>query len=353
MIGRLGRATLRPRLAALPGEALRWSVAVAIGLGGFGIFVALVGADPFAAIEAMIRSTVLDRTGLGEVLVAAVPIILCALATAVPARAGLWNLGGQGQLVMGVIGATAVSLWLPAGTTGWVSLPLLMLGGAVLAAAWAGLSALMRVTVNLNEAISTLLMSYIALRVLDHLVHGPWKDPASLGYPQAELLPESQRLPLLGDGRVHAGIIVVAVLLVAVHYAMRRTTWGFRLRAVGGNGEAARRAGLPVRGLLVGAMLAGGALAGLAGAVQLAGVEHQARPGLAANYAFVGFLVSWMARHEPLKILLAGLVIGAIVVGGDALQIRADLPGASVNILMALLLLAVLGRSASPKGAVS
>lgn len=343
----------RERIRGGGPAALRWIVAIAIGLGGFAIFVAMVGADPFAAFDEMVRSTLLDRTGLGEVTIAAAPILLCALATAVPARAGLWNLGGQGQLVMGVIGATAVSIWLPAGTSAWLAMPLLLIGGAVLGAAWFGLSALMRVTVNLNEAISSLLMSYIAVRVLDYLVHGPWKDPASLGFPQAAALPDAQRMPLIGDGRMHLGILVAVGIMVAVYYLIRHTRWGFRLRVAGGNGEAARRAGLPVNRLLAVAMLAGGALAGLAGVIQLTGVEYQARPGIAANYAFIGFLVSWMARHDPLKILVASLVIGAIVVGGDSLQIQSDLPGASVNILMALLLLAVLGRGARSRGPVT
>ena len=331
-------------------EGLRWVVAIAIGLAGFSFFVALVGANPWEALTALWQATVVDDIGPGEVLVAAAPVILCALAVAIPARAGLWNLGGEGQLILGVIGATAVSMMIPADLPGIAALPFIALGGAVLGGAWAMVAALLRVAVNLNEAICSLLMSYVAVRVLDYFVHGPWKDPASLGFPQAAPLPESHRLPAILTGRMHVGIIIAAVALIAVYLLMRRTTWGFHLRVVGGNAEAGRRAGLPVKTLIVTSMAVGGGLAGLAGAVQLAGVEFQARPAIAGSYGFLGFLVSWLAKHDPRWILIAGVLIGGVAVGGDALQIDANLPGASVNILMALLLLAVLGRSAPARG---
>lgn len=348
----------RPRAGqALLAELGRWGLAVVIGLAGFAFFVAAVGSDPFDALSAMWRAAVVDPIGPGEVLVYAAPVILAALAVAVPARAGLWNLGGEGQITMGVIGATLASQALPSTLDTWVALPLLAIGAAIAGAIWCGIAGTLRVTVNLNEAISSLLMSYVALRVMDYLVNGPWKDPGSLGIPQAEPLPEAQRLPLLdwlpvfGGGRLHAGIIVAVVAIAVVLFASRRTVWGFRLRVVGGNPEAARRAGLPVRRLIITAMLAGGAIAGLAGFVQLTGIEGAAKGGIAGVYGFLGFLVSWLGRHDPVAILVFAVVVGGIAVGGDALQIDAGLPAASINILLALLLLAVLGRRGRARGA--
>lgn len=340
---------LRPP-GALVTETLRWAAAVLVGLGGFAFFVAAVGENPFEALSAMWRAAVVDPIGPGEVLVYAAPVVLAALAVAVPARAGLWNLGGEGQIAMGVVGATLASQLLPASLTSWAALPLLAIGAGIVGALWCGVAGLLRITVNLNEAISSLLLSYVALRVLDYLVNGPWKDPGSLGIPQAEPVPPSQRLPLLdwlpvvGGGRLHAGILIAVVAMAVVLYASRRTVWGFRLRVVGGNPEAARRAGLRVPLLILTAMLAGGALAGMAGFIQLTGVEGAAKGGVAGVYGFLGFLVSWLGRHDPFAILLGALVVGAIVVGGDALQIDAGLPAAAINILLALLLLAVLGR---------
>lgn len=343
------------RLRARSPRAVRAAAGVGsatlLGCLGFAIFVALVGRNPLEAFTAMWQSTIVDSVGPGEVLIAMAPIVLCALAVAVPARAGLWNLGGQGQVVCGVLGAAGVSLALPDELAAPVAILLLSLGGALAGAAWSGISALLRVSFNLNEAISSLLLSYVAVRILDYAVHGPWKDPASLGFPQARPLPEAHQLPTFGTGRVHAGIFIVLAMVLLIAFALGRTRWGFALRVVGGNTEAARRAGLPVGRLVVTSMLCGGALCGLAGAIQLAGVEINARPDIAAMYGFLGFLVSWLAGHRPGLILVAGLVIGAIVVGGDSLQISADLPAASVNILMALVLLAILGRSARTRGA--
>jgi len=346
-----------PDPAVLGRDLLRWGSAVVIGLAGFAFFVAAVGADPFEALSAMWRAAVVDPIGPGEVLVYAAPVILAALAVAIPARAGLWNLGGEGQITMGVVGATVASHMIPSSLDSWAALPLLAVGAAIAGAIWCGIAAVLRVSVNLNEAISSLLLSYVALRVLDYLVNGPWKDPGSLGIPQAEPLPASQQLPLLdwlpvfGGGRLHAGILVAVLALAVVLFASRRTVWGFRLRVVGGNPEAARRAGLPVKQLIITAMLAGGAIAGLAGFVQLTGVEGAAKGGIAGVYGFLGFLVSWLGRHDPVAILIGAVVVGGIAVGGDALQIDAGLPAASINILLALLLLAVLGRRGRARGA--
>lgn len=334
---------------------MRWVVALAAGLGGFALFVAVAGGSPWTAFDAIWNSTVVDSVGPGEVLVAAIPVILCSLAVAIPAWAGLWNLGGEGQLVMGAIGATIVSQSIPSSLGAWGAVPLLVIGGAVGGAIWCLLPALLRITVNLNEAISSLLLSYVALRILDYLVNGPWKDPKSLGFPQAEPLPDGHRLPAMdwlpfvGGGRLHYGLVIALVALVAAVIVHRYTRWGFRLRVVGGNGEAARRAGLPVKRLILVSMLVGGALAGVAGMVQLSGVEFQAKGGIASAYGFLGFLVSWLVRHDPRWIILAGIVIGGVRVGGDALQIEANLPAASVNVLLALLLLAVLARGRSER----
>lgn len=335
-----------------------WIMALGLAVAGFALVVAGIGASPWEAFSAMWTSTVVDSVGPGEVLVAATPILLCALAVAIPARAGLWNLGGEGQLVFGVIGATLVSQAIPDTLTSGLALPLLGLGGAVAAGIWCAIPAVLRVTVNLNEAISSLLLSYIALRVLDYLVNGPWKDPVSLGFPQAEPLPETHRLPLLesipyvGGGRLHVGFIVALVVAALVVFLFFRTRFGFLLRVVGGNDEAARRSGLPVARIIITAMIIGGLLAGLAGMVQLSGVEFQAKRGVAGAYGFLGFLVSWLTRHNPVWIVVASIAVGAVRVGGDALQIDADLPASSVNILLALLLLAVLvrgrGRKAVP-----
>ncbi len=152
-----------------------------------------------------------------------------------------------------------------------------------------------------------------------------------------------ERFPIIWGERVHAGIFVGLVAAVALWALMRWSTWGFKLRVLGGNPSAARRAGLAVGGLSIGAMVVGGAMAGLGGMIEVAGTEGRLRPELLAGYGFIGFLASWLARHDPLRCIGAAIVLGAIAVGGSGLKITAGLSGGAVNILMAVVLLAVLG----------
>jgi len=321
----------------------RWVVALGGALVVFGAFMSVKGADPLAAYADMWTSTFTSSNSLGEILIKASPILLAALAVAIPARAGLVNVGGEGQLVIGGVAAAGVALAFGEGGAGPGGMVLMMLAAAAAGAAWAALAGALRLWVGINEAVSTLLLNYLALDLMLFLIFDSWKDPNGSGQPATPPVPVGDRLALLGDSRVHAGIIVALVAAVVAHLAVNRTTWGFRLGVVGGNPEAARRSGYRVGLLLVGAIAVGGALAGLGGFVQLAGVEFKLRQGFLAGYGYIGFLASWLARHRPLQVAVGALALAAIAVGGDSLQIDSGLPAAGVNILMALVLVAVFG----------
>jgi simple sugar transport system permease protein len=176
-----------------------------------------------------------------------------------------------------------------------------------------------------------------------YLIYEPWKDAHGSGQPATRALAVGARLPLLGTTQVHVGIVLALVAAVGVWLVLRKTSFGFRLGVVGGNADAAARAGLPVRRLLLIALLLGGAFAGLAGAIQLAGVEFKLRPGFTANIGLLAFLASWLVRHRPLPVVGAALLLSAITVGGDSLQLDSGLPAATVHILTGLVLLAALG----------
>jgi len=321
--------------------AFRWLAAFAAALALFALFLLAKGADPLEAYEAMWNSASAD--GFGETLIRATPFLLAGLAVAVPARAGLFNIGGEGQLLVGAIGGTLVSRYLGADSGGTVATALILLGGALAGAAFAAIPALLRVYLKTNEAITSLLLNYVAGIMLTWLVFEPWKDPASLGQAYSESIGEGQELAIVWGNRVHAGIFVAATAALLIWLVLRSTRWGFRLRVLGGNPEAARRAGLAVGGLTLGAMLAGGALAGLGGAVELTGVEGRLRPDIMLGYGFIGFLASWLVRHDPLKLIGSAFLLAAIAVGGSGLKISSGLSGGAVNVLMALILLAVLG----------
>jgi simple sugar transport system permease protein len=229
--------------------------------------------------------------------------------------------------------------------TPMIQLALMAVAGMAGGAFWAAVPALLKRYAAASEAITSLLLNYVATLVLQWLVYGAWKDTTSLGFPQSRSLELDERFPIIWGSRVHAGIVLSVIAAVVVWAVVTYTPWGFRIRVVGGNAEAARRAGFRVGALALSAMLAGGALAGLAGMVELTGVEGQLRPSMLVGYGFVGFLASWLVKHEPLKIIGSAALMGALFVGANGLKSAASLSGAAVYVLMAVLLLAILGWS--------
>jgi simple sugar transport system permease protein len=308
----------------------------------FALLLLAKGADPVSGYRAMWNSVTRDSTAIGDVLVRAVPYLLAALAVIVPARAGLFNIGGEGQLLLGAIGGMWAANALGQSAPRAVTLLLMALGGMLFAGGWAALAAVLRLVVGTNEAISTLLLNYLAVLLLGWLVFGRWKDPGSTGFPRTRAYETVESLPVLW-GRVHIGVLVALPVCVAVWAALRYTAWGFQLTVLGQNPEAARRAGFRTGALSVSALAVGGALAGLGGMLQTSGIESNLRPGIMAGYGFTAVLAAWMVRQSPLRAIGSSLLLAVIAIGGNGLKIREGLSAASVNILMAIILLAVLG----------
>lgn len=279
---------------------------------------------------------------LEDTLVRATPFVFTGLAVAVPARAGLVNIGGEGQFSLAMVGVTGVLLLVGQSLPAPLLLPLLAIVGVLGGMLWAGIAAGLRVAANLNEALSTLLLNFVAPLILAYFVYGPWRDKSSFNLPLSKPLPDSARLPTYGATQLHLGIVIAVVAAIIVWVVLDSTRWGFGARVVGGNPEAARRAGLPVNRIVFVALVTGGALAGLGGMVELTGVEGVLRPGIGVGFGYIGFLASWMVGHRPLEILGSGFLLGAISIAGDSLQINANLPSTSVYVLMAIVLLVTL-----------
>jgi simple sugar transport system permease protein len=330
---------------AVARTGLRWLIAIGGAVAIFGLLMVTKGANPIDAYQSMWTSLLSD-TSLSAVLTKGTPLILAGLAVTIPAKAGMVNVGGEGQLLMGGVFAAGMSQALGTNVAGGVALVLILLAGAIGGGLWAGVAALLKRLVGISEAVTTLLLNYVALNVMFFLIYDPWKDANGSGQPATPPVPVSQRLPLLGNSKVHAGIVIALLAAAGIWWLLRSTRFGFQLRVVGGNTEAARRAGLRVGGLVIGAMVIGGALAGLGGATQLLGAEFKLRPGFLMTYGYIAFLASWLARHNPIRVALAALVLAAISITGDSLQIDSQLPAATVNILMALVLLGVFGFGA-------
>ena len=325
--------------------------AIAAALLVFALLLVAKGADPISGYRAMWDSITRDSNSIGDVLVRTGPYLLAALAVVVPARAGLFNIGGEGQLVIGAVVAFAAAEGMSQELPRAVTLVVMALAAMVGGAAWAAIAAALRQWTGTNEIISTLLLNYLAALLLGWLVFGRWKDPTSTGFPRTRSLTEEERLPILW-GRVHIGVVVALVAAVVVWLVLTRTSWGFRLGVLGGNPEAARRAGFRTGTLATSALMVGGALAGLGGMLQSSGVEGQLRPGIMVGYGFTGILAAWMVRQHPIRAIVSSFALAAIAIGGNGLKIREGLSAASVNILMALLLLAVLGWGGSRRSVV-
>ncbi len=336
----LGSPSLLERVRPWTVSTGRLVFVIAIGLAIFSAILILDGHDAWNALDVMYRSSLGSEFGRQEILVKVIPFGLCAAATAIPARAGLINVGGEGQFYMGAFAASGVILF--SGAPGIMLLPLAFVAGMIGGGLWAGLVALLRIKGNVNEAISSLLLNYVAIQIVNYFVYGPWRDPSGPSWPYTEVFPDSASLPVIYGQRVSLGLVFFVVTLAIMFAVFRYTRVGFKTRIVGGNAVAAERTGISVRRYLFWSLVAGGAVAGLAGMVEVTGIQGRLQSGISVQYGFIGFLASWLGGHGSWGILAAVLLFATISVGGDGLQIGASLPASTVNILMSLILFGVL-----------
>ncbi len=328
---------------------LRFITYSVLALGLFALVLLIAGKNPLRAYLDIFTSAFGSTYGFSEVLVRMIPLVLTALAAALPARIWLINVGAEGQLYLGAIFATWGALSFP-GLPAYLLLPLLfvlaLLGGGL----WAAIAGFFRAKGWVSETITTLLLNYVAVLLASFFVFGIWKDPQSANYPQTPEFVAAARLPSFGQTRVHLGLIFAAVALLLFHLVLAKTRWGLEMRAIGGNQEAARRSGIPIERYIFLLMLIGGGLAGLAGLGEVSGIQGRLRPSLSPGYGFIGFLVSWISGGHPLGIVAAAFLMAVISAGGDTLQIGHHLPASVVNILMALILFVVLARRGRKAG---
>lgn len=327
---------------------LRWSGWIAVAFAVFSIVLVLEGEDPFQAYADILTNTLGTGYGISEVVVTMIPLLLAALAVTVPARIGLVNVGGEGQMFIGALGAAWVALTFD-GLSAWILLPLMVLAGSVAGGMWAGVAGFLRAKGWLTEVFSTVLLNYVAILIVNVLVFGPWRDPTSANYPQSREFVSAGRLPTFGGSRVHLGIAFGLIAIVVFDLFLNRTRWGLEMRGVGGNPMAAARNGVRVVRYTVLAMVVGGGLAGLAGMAQASAIQHRLSPGISAGLGYMGFLISWVAGHRPRALIPVAFLIAVLAAGGDILQITQGLPYATVNVLSALILFVVLAARARRK----
>jgi general nucleoside transport system permease protein len=323
----------------IPGAAL------IAALGVFGLFVFLFGKNPLDLYFYMYQGAFGTWFSWQNSLTRAAPLILTALCTALPAQLGMVIIGGEGALLVGALAATGAALMLPSAPPLVVQLVMVcagMAGGGL----WIMLAGGLRQYRGVNETISSLLLVYIALAILNHLVEGPMRDPASLNKPSTHGIGDANMIGSIPGTEVHWGLVFGILAAVASYILIYHTVFGFAARVAGGNIRAAKIVGLGVNKLILTICFLAGAAAGLAGMVQVAAVEGRANANLAAGYGFTGILVAFLARQNPLAIIPVAILIGGINASGGLLQRRLDLPDASALVLQGIIFVAVLASDA-------
>ena len=306
-----------------------------------------LGANPLEAYGAMITGAFGDVSGLTQTLVKATPLLLVGLGVCIAFRGGVINIGGEGQIIVGALAATAVAVgfkeW-----PGLVLLPLCMLAGVLAGALWGGVPGILKARLGVNEILSTVMMNAIAVQLSNYLLRGPMIDPkeieAGTRIAQSALLPRSVWLArLVPQTLLHSGAIIAVVLAVVVFIFLWRTTIGYRIRAVGLNRDAAKYAGIKVPFYQALSLILGGAFAGLAGAIEVMGVQHRMMENLASGYGFSGIVAALFGSLHPLGSIPASILFGGLLVGADKMQRAVQVPSALIDTLLGLVVLLVVG----------
>jgi ABC-type uncharacterized transport system permease subunit len=304
-------------------------VAVAVALVISGIIIAAVGGDPIKSYLHIVNAAFGSVGVLSDTLVKAIPLILTGLACALAFRMRLWNIGAEGQFLLGAWGASAVVLapLLPAGTPAVILIPAMMLAGAAAGALWGLIPGVLRAILGVNEIITTLMLNYVALFWIQFWVFGPWSQG---GFQQTKPFPPEAWLPRLTDVSsgvpafagltVHLGLVFGLVAAGIVWVVLERSRWGYEIRLIGDSPKAARYAGIDIARNVIVVFAISGALAGLAGMSEVSGVVHRLQDRISPGYGFTAIIIAYLARFDPIKVIVAAILFGALLLAGREIQ---------------------------------
>ncbi|TCS03109.1 ABC transporter permease [Rhizobium sp. BK418] len=316
--------------------------AILIGLGLFSLFILAIGKSPAMLFQLMYTGGFGSWFSVQNSLSRAAPLLLTALCVALPARLGLVIIGGEGAVVLGGVAAAAMAMPLVGTPAVLPSLVLMAIAAMVVGGAWIGLAGFLRHYRGVNETISSLLLSYIAIALMNQFVEGPLRDPASLNKPSTKPLPADYMLGNIPGMDVHWGLVIGILACILSWVLIEVTSYGFAARIAGGNIRAAQIQGLPVGRLIAGFTAIAGSFAGLAGMIEVVAVQGSANASLAAGYGYTGILVAFLARHNPLAIIPVAILLGGIDASGGLIQRRMGLPDATVLVLQGTLFIVIL-----------
>ena len=319
--------------------------AIVVALFVSGLILLLAGYNPLLAFQVMWQGAFGDIRAVSEVLLKATPLILIGVGLAVAFRCSIWNIGAEGQFYVGAVFSTVVGIYL-AELPGLILIPLAMLVGAIGGALWAMLAAYLKVRFGASEIVSTIMLNYIAIIGTGYLVTGPMIEEVGK-FPQTARIAEAAWLPrFLPPTRLHIGFIVAVVLAVLIYLLIFKSSLGYAIRAVGINPEAARYAGMNVRGNIMLAMAISGGAAGLAGAVEVAGLTYRLYQQISPGYGFEGIAVALLANNNPIGVIFSGILFGALRSGSEVMQMNAKVPSVLVFAIQGLVILSVVAFGA-------
>ena len=301
----------------------------------------MIGIDGFKAVVDIFLSPLLASYKWQDVALKAAPLIIIALGLSMGNRAQVWNIGAEGQYVIGALCSAGVGIAF--GQTGGFLVVLLMIAAGIAGGGlWAAVPAWLRTRFNVNEILSSLMLTYISFQVLGYLVGGPWKDPNGRNFPATAPLAGSQTLPVWPDSTVHLGVLIALILPFVFWVIMARSEFGYQVRVVGSSTTAARHGGFDSKRTIWATMIIGGAMAGLAGGLEFAGVLHKMDLGFASGYGFTAIIVAFLGRLNPFGCLIAGIVLAVTYVGGQMAQTSVHIPNSTAGIFQAMMLFFIL-----------
>jgi simple sugar transport system permease protein len=328
-------------------ELPRWkSILVRLASVLFGVLfacllIALIGYNPISTFSALIVGAFGSQTALINTITIAIPLAITALGLAIAFRMKFWNIGGEGQIIMGCIFATFVANNMPSNTPGILHILLMGAAGFLGGAIWALIPGIFRVFSKTNETLFTLMMNYIALSIVQFLHYVLWRDPASKGFPKIKAIPLSTHLPVLFG--VHIGWIIAIIIAIMVFYMIRKTKLGYEIRVVGESEPTANYAGINVKKVMLTGVALSGGIVGLAGMIKLSGAVYTLSPAITGNAGFTAIVIAWLSGLSAPIILIVSILIAALEQGSQIIQIKLSVPSSVAAVIQGLILMSALG----------
>lgn len=306
-----------------------------------GVIILIFGLNPIGIFRAMIEGALGTEIRIKQTIVKAIPLIITSLGILVAFKMKFWNIGGEGQIVIGATAAAVVALkWSP-NVPQPIMLIAMIIAAMIAGGLWALIPAFFKAKMGTNETIFTLMLNYIAIKFVTYLQYGPWKDPNANGFPKIPPFPDNALMPqVLG---VHAGWVIAVIAVLIIYFLMNKTKLGYEISVVGESIETAKYAGMNTKAIIMAAMFISGGLCGLTGMIQASAIEKSLIAGISTGYGFTAIITTWLARLNALAVVIVCIAFAILLQGGAYIQIAMEVPEAVAQIVQGLILFFVLG----------